>query len=157
MRTIKTKGFKKVAAGFTLIELMFTVAITAIAGLGTLFALQYGLSVQQSVAERNNAQRAAGDLIESTKRRFYADLTPGDVTLVIDDNGTPNNTDDNLNGTATLSFFTLDGTQVGISGSPMPTDSQALEARVVVTWNSVALRGDNQTLIMSTLLSPPTS
>jgi len=137
----------------TLIELIFTVVIVAISSLGTLSVLQYGITNRQAMTERNAAMRAASDILEDTKRRFYSDLAPGTFAVTLDSNGTPSITSDDVTGNASLSFWNLNGTQLGVGANPLPSAPEIIEARVTVTWNALAYGGASRTQVLSTLLS----
>ena len=140
--------------GFTLIEIMITVLIVSIAGLAIISSLIFGIFMRQSIRERNGAMRVAADVIESTKKRLFAELSQTTLNaIVIDDRGTTRDSDD-IRGTAVLRLFTTDGTEVGISGSPIPTDRPMLRAEVTVTWFSPGWRGGEQMIVLQTLLAP---
>lgn len=142
--------------GTSLVEVMIAVVIVATGALAIISAIYFGIEVQQRNREYHGAVRAASDLLENTRKRFFSDLAPvtgRDVT--IDDRGTAGDTSDDVTGTASLRFFLLDDTEVGVSGSPIPEDLTMIRAEATITWNPAGRRSSTpRTVQMSTLVAP---
>lgn len=141
--------------GVSLVEVMITVAIVAVSGLSIVFSLMTGMHLEQSIREQNGAIRVAADTLEGSKREFFANLSSRTINnVVIDDRGTAR-TGDDVVGTATLRYFTADGTEVGIVGSPMPLELEMVRVEATVTWSPAGRgRARQQTIMLSTLLAP---
>lgn len=195
---------RRFPSAMTLVEVMVTVVMVAIVGLGVIAGVTYGLYSQQSLHERNGATRIAAEELEAVKRKLFHTLEPytrepltdaellarrialndpADPNLVYDngtfdvhDNGTPGNLADDwitnvpsgysgdqlpnradsVMGTVEMRFFDLAGSEVGISGSPIPLDRSAIRAECTVTWVSpTRTRGGAQSVTMSTIIAPP--
>ncbi len=149
--------------GLTLVEVMITVTIVAILGLAILSTLIFGIHVKQAIRERNGASRVAADLMESTRRIPFANLSKQTFTdVVIDDRGTTDKTSDDVTATVNLQFFDLDEneatetwTEVGTVANPVPLDRSMIKAQVSVVWQPAGRRkSETQTFVISSLLSP---
>lgn len=147
---------RRLRRGFTLIELMFAVAVVVIVGLAIILGLIYGIFLQQSVYERDSATRLAAEKIEEVRRRMFVTLEQEiDEVVIVDDRGTAA-TDDDITGLRDLRFFDLAGNEVGVpGGAPMPDDRQMVEVRVLVTWNTRGRRSAEEKRVeMRSLLAP---
>jgi len=140
---------------FTLIEVLMTLLIVSVAGMGIIASLAYGIYLKKSIRERNGAIKAASSVLEQTKRTFFDNLgkrTLNDV--VIDDAGSPE-TEDDVTATVTLSFWDMGGNEVGTELAPLPEDRSMVEARVEATWSPSGRRSSStQTITLKTLLAP---
>jgi hypothetical protein len=106
--------------------------------------------VQQATRERNGALRAAADTIESTKRVLFASLQPTTQTVVLDDRGTAETTDD-VTGTMQILFYDTEGNP--LATVPLDLSMVIVEARV--SWNPAGRRSTAvQTVSLRTLLAP---
>lgn len=138
----------------TLVEVVITIAIVALSAIAILGTLSAGAYQQQSIRERNGAMRAAGDVMETTKNRLFRTLQAGDIDVVIDDRGTANPGDD-VRGVARLRLFDANGNEVGIPGSPVPTDRSMLRVEVEVEWTPAGRRvAGPRSVTLASLLAP---
>jgi type II secretory pathway pseudopilin PulG len=142
--------------GFTLIEVVITVALVAFMGISILGAIAFGTYQKQAIRERNGALRAASDLIESAKRSHFSTLARRDLlNVVIDDRGSRRSQAGDVLADISMRFFLENGTEVGIPGTPIPLNLSMVRAEVVVTWVPAGKgRGSLKTETLSTLMAP---
>ncbi|MEQ8822192.1 MAG: type II secretion system protein [Sumerlaeia bacterium] len=141
---------------FTLVEALITMFIVAFIGMGVMASMMYGMYLQQSIRERNGAQRVAAETLESAKRQLFQNLERQVFQdVVIDNRGTPDEASDDVTGTVSLRFYTEDGTEVGVTGRPIPLDRSMLEVRATVAWQpSGRMSSRPQQISISTLMAP---
>lgn len=144
------------AGGFTLVEVLITIVIIAIVFLSVAGAMIYNSRAQKLARERSQAQREAGKLLEEA-RRFPFNLL-NDVanpnlfqrTVLVDDNRTPNTSDDVM-ATARLRLFRRsDGVELPSSTGAM--GEEFIRAQAEVQWTSGRR---TQQVILVTDFAPP--
>jgi type II secretory pathway pseudopilin PulG len=124
----------KKGKAFTLVEILITVLVASVVLLSILAGLVYSLHAQKMARERTMAQREATILIEEARRLAFPFLVPVENReVLIDDNRTPDDDSDDLNGTASLKLYRLsDNTELASAqGETM------ILVQAVVTWNSM--------------------
>lgn len=91
---------------FTLVEIMITIVITLVVFLSIAAGMIYNQRAQKLARERSVAHREATRLLEEARRLSFATLTPiAGRTVLIDNNRTPDRTDDDILGQASLKIF----------------------------------------------------
>lgn len=140
--------------GFSLVEVLITLAITAIAALGIISALVFSHRSEADLRQRNAAFREGSAVMESTKKSFFNKLSPSVVDVLIDSKGTVS-PDDDLMGVAQLQFFDMNNIEVGGDGVAIPDDGQMILARVTVRWVPPGRAGNEQSIAIESLLAPP--
>jgi len=146
--------------GISFAEVLITVAIVAMVGIGIILSLAMGAYMQQSIRERNGAMRIATELLESSRRELFERLATSTRTVVIDDRGTADQGDD-VRGQARVRFFLVGAgseveKEVGTSTKPVPLDGSALRAVVTVAWTPAGrFGGGSREVRLSSLVSPP--
>lgn len=146
---------KRRAGGFTLIEVVVTVALVSFMGISILGALAFGAHQKQSIRERNGALRAAADVMETVKRTHFSQLRRETFQGVMLDDGTLRGNRGRVRGDVSLRFFTTDDVEVGLPNSPVPLDLSMLRVEVEVTWSPSGRNSNKQqTERIVTLLAP---
>jgi len=141
--------------GLTLVEVMISVVIVAISGIGIISSIAFGIYLKQSIMERNSATRVAADALEQCKRTLFLELEGYTETdVLIDDRGTATNEDD-IEGTLEVSYLDDEGYEVGTEYVSLPDDGSMVLAKATVTWYTAGRRSSEpQTVKLMSLLAP---
>lgn len=116
---------------FTIIEVSLAVVLVVVMSLGIISMLLYSRSYAKLERERTGAITVATKKMEQVKRQFYKDLSPSTESVLVDDNQTPANTNDDVRGTMTVTFKSKSGAV--IPGAP--PDNNVILVEIVVAWN----------------------
>lgn len=135
---------------FTLVEVLFTIAIATVAVLGIISALMFSIYIQADLRQRNLAYREATAILESTKKDLFTNLNEIDRDVIIDTGGNMD-PDDDLMGTVELEFFDMDGDPI----VPAAAGTELIRARVTVTWTPPGRGDTDQFVVVESLLAPP--
>lgn len=157
MRLFPRKSTRRAAM---LVEVLVTVVLVAMVGMGIIASLTYGASAQQKLVEDNGAARTATESLERLKRIPMHAITPSTAAVRVHDNATPDDTSDDVTGTVQVQLYraqfdadgNLDLTEVN---SIAPNERVLIMARATVSWRSAGRgQGNPHTLTMETLLAP---
>ncbi|MDX1973822.1 MAG: prepilin-type N-terminal cleavage/methylation domain-containing protein [Candidatus Sumerlaeia bacterium] len=136
--------------GLSLVEILITMAIVSIAALGTISALIFAIRTDADFKQRNGAFRQATSTLETTKKALFGSLQPRSFPVVVDSRGNLDASDDVM-GTATLQYFSMDGSEL----ASLPTNRQLVRARVTVTWTPPGTNSARpQSVFVESLLAP---
>jgi type II secretory pathway pseudopilin PulG len=119
---------------FTLIEIVISIAITTLIGLGVISSLVYSRTISELDKQRIVAINYARSYIEEFRRPFFPTLQ-GQHQVVLDDFNTPAPSDD-LHATLNVDLYKVnaDGSRGAKIVNP-PMDQELLEIEVTVSWN----------------------
>lgn len=131
------KGFLRGQKGFTIIELMIALFVTALAIAGYIGANVVIQRNSEEAFERTVATQDAHRVIERMRSAAQTGIFPGNVTTAFPQNG------------AVAGFANLTGEQVTVSYVNTATDP--LDATVTVTWTSNTRRPS--TMALRTLIT----
>lgn len=145
LKPVKIKKQRAVS----LVEIMMTLAIVSIASLATISGLIYVIRVEADLKQRNGAFRQATTILERTKKTLFDSLAPAQFQVPIDTRGTVQTADD-IQGTARLQFFDMDGTLL----NTLPKDRSMVRARVTVSWRPAGRKNATQSVVAESLLVP---
>lgn len=125
---------KSKANAFTLIEIVISIAITTLLGLGIISSLVYSRTISEYDKQRIVAINYARSYIEQFRRPFFPTLQ-GQHQVVLDDFNTPAPSDD-LYATIDVNLYEVnaDGSRGAKVVNP-PMDQEMLEIEVTVSWN----------------------
>lgn len=119
--------------GFTLVEVVITVAIAAVLSIATIGILTFCVRYQTLEQQRSAAVLAAQREIEQLRNRMYPSLEAQTRDITLDANRTPDDAGDDLSAVLELDLYHKDGSAFTAGERPSSTDR--LVAEVTVTWS----------------------
>ena len=122
------------ANAFTLVEIVISIAITTILGLGVISSLVYSRTISEYDKQRIVAINYARSYLEEYRRPFFPTLQ-GEHQVLLDDFNTPSPSDD-LHAAINVNLYKVnaDGSRGDKVVNP-PMNEELLEIEVTVTWN----------------------
>jgi len=127
---------KQKCAGFTLIESIIAVSITATGMLSTLSLLTFDRIHNDMEQQRARAHQIICEELERVRLELFSRVTSGSAVTVWD-NGTPSDTSDDVSGMLEVAITDPD-TGTVLSAAPVPAEMVQME--VTLSWNPAGRR-----------------
>lgn len=127
--------FKAPRKAFTLVEVLIVAFIALFSSLAILGGLYFVNRAQKYARERTHAQQIAASMIEVARQTPFKDLvTNKNQSVLIDDNGTPTDSTDDLVGSKSLTLYLPPGGTANEVANTIGEEYVIVEASV--TWFS---------------------
>lgn len=137
--------------GFTLIEVIVTMAVVSIIFLGTFTLVRSSQIYNSSEQERSGASAVAAEHMENVRQTFYPSLQSYTQNETLWDHSTPDDTSDDVVGQVVVQLYDLGGNAL----SQSPASGETLQVIVAVRWFPQGSRGaDQQEEILSSYVTP---
>ena len=133
MATMRKNGKRrsKPAAGFTLVEVMAAMIISATMVIGLISLLSFNFAYQNQQELRASAADSLVSKMESLEAHFLFSATP--ESILVYDNRTPDNPYDDTTATLRVRMFHRDATE--LTAAPPPTYNDRLLVVMTVEWH----------------------
>lgn len=133
-------GRVRSSAGATLVESMFSVAITAIGMLSTLSLLTFDRIHNDLEQQRSRAHQIVCEELERVRLELFSRVTSGSQ-ITLWDNGTPSDTSDDVSGVLEVEITDPDDGSV-LSLAPVP--AEIVQVEVTMSWFPAGRRSQKQ-------------
>lgn len=144
-------GSRRQDAGFTLVESIIAMAITAIGMLSTLSLLTFDRVHNDMEQQRARAHQIICEELERVRLELYSRVTSGSAVTVWD-NGTPSDMSDDVSGVLEVEITDLASGTV-LSASPVP--AVIVQVEVTLSWSPAGRRsGTTLRETVATFIAP---
>ncbi|HPB30865.1 MAG TPA: hypothetical protein PLB62_05380 [Candidatus Sumerlaeota bacterium] len=119
------------AGAFTLVEAVIATLLVTTMTIGIVSMMTYSRSYARLDRERAAATAHAARKMENLKRQMFTKIAPSRETVVLDNNGTPGNPDDDLLGNLEVNLYSSNGQPIVAP----PNEADLLKVEITVSWN----------------------
>jgi prepilin-type N-terminal cleavage/methylation domain-containing protein len=154
MRSRKTYyiGKRRRRSGFTIIETLIAMSITALSMLAILTTLQMTRLSNSLEQERSRAHQIVSEEMEKVRFSLYTLVTAG-TEVTVWDNGTPDDMTDDTQGTLEI---VITDPETGATLAAAPNPAKRVQVEVTLSWNPRGRLGGSKTMreTVMTYISP---